>query len=147
MQYLQGNERVDDDGSKAQTYIQEYVMTFTDVLIPLLRQSEPLSELEDYLVTPEAMIPIDLLSPFMPEGKTIKDEVNRYLTVSLTLLFVPSNVQTASYTSFRLQKCADARKAEWKRLLDSLTPEPPNVYAGILATSVLNFILPRHMRF
>jgi len=76
---LERNEDLELDVRK---HIEEYISIFADVLIPLIRQSVPLQELEDYLMTPETMNSMNLFSPFMPEGKTIRDEVDRYLSVS-----------------------------------------------------------------
>ena len=134
---LQRNEDLEADVQKR---IMEYISVFSNVLIPLLRQSAPLQELEDYLKTPEAITPIDLLSPFMPEGKTIRNEVDHYLAVKIVQV-VPS-ARIADTASIHFQKCADSRAAEWRKKLASFTPERPVVHRGIVVTSMLHFFLP-----
>jgi len=138
-------ERNEDLEADVQKCIEEYISIFSDVLIPLLRQSAPLQELEDYLKTPEAMTPIDLLSPFMPEGKTIRNEVDHYLAVRIVQV-VPST-RIADTASTHFQKCADSRAAEWRKKLASFTPERPVVHRGIVVTSMFHFFLPKNILF
>ena len=137
---LQRNEDLEADVQKR---IEEYISVFTNVLIPLLRQSAPLQELEDYLKTPEAMTPIDLLSPFMPKGKTIRNKVDHYLAVSIVQVVPSTRIADTASTDF--QKCADSRAAEWRRKLASFTPERPVVHRGIAVTSMLHFFLPQNI--